>query len=244
MRSRAIYLSSAAAAAALMAASPGAIAQEFGYLGEIGPSHWSELNPAEWAACNAGDSQSPVNLRNPGQLELLDVAYSESTGKIFNNGHTVEIEVESGVNTLVLDGVAYELAQFHFHTPSEHRRGGRGFDMELHLVHKSAMGTNAVIGVFLRRGGSSGALAPIFAELPDIVAENVKYEIEGTFNPAAFLPPRASHSRYTGSLTTPPCTEGVKWVLMTQPVEVSDEDFAQFAAQVNFNARYSQRSVP
>jgi carbonic anhydrase len=220
------------------------MAQEFGYLGEIGPSHWSELNPAAWGACNAGDTQSPVNLRNPGQLELLDVAYSESTGKIFNNGHTVEIEVESGINTLVLDGVAYELVQFHFHTPSEHRRGGRGFDMELHLVHKSAAGTNAVIGVFLRRGATSGALAPIFAELPDIVAENVKYEIDGTFNPASFLPRRADHSRYTGSLTTPPCTEGVKWVLMTQPVEVSDEDFAQFAAQINFNARYTQRSVP
>jgi carbonic anhydrase len=244
MGRRAFDLGAVAVAAALMAASPGAVAQEFGYLGEIGPSHWSELNPAEWAACNAGQSQSPVNLRNPGQLELLDVAYSESTGKIFNNGHTVEIEVESGTNTLVLDGVAYELAQFHFHTPSEHRRGGRGFDMELHLVHKSAAGANAVVGVFLRRGASSGALAPIFAELPDIVAENVKYEIEGTFNPADFLPRRTDHSRYMGSLTTPPCSEGVKWVLMTQPVEVSDEDFAQFAAQVNFNARFTQRSVP
>jgi carbonic anhydrase len=244
MRNAIDFLFMNAAASVLMVSSTGALAQEFGYLGEIGPSHWSELNPAEWAACNAGGSQSPVNLRNPGQLELLDVSYSESTGKIFNNGHTVEIEVESGVNTLVLDGVAYELVQFHFHTPSEHRRGGRGFDMELHLVHKSAAGVNAVIGVFLRRGSNSGALTPIFAELPDIVDENVKYEIEDTFNPGDFLPRRTDHTRYVGSLTTPPCTEGVQWVVMTQPAEVSDEDLAQFAAQVNFNARYTQRSVP
>jgi carbonic anhydrase len=116
--------------------------------------------------------------------------------------------------------------------------------MEMHLVHTSATGTNAVIGVFLQRGPSSGALAPILAELPGIEVENEKYEIEDSFDPADFLPSSTAHYRYVGSLTTPPCTEGVQWVVMTQPVTVSDEDLAQFAAQVSFNSRYTQRNVP
>jgi carbonic anhydrase len=234
---------SAGLAAGLLASSATVAAQEFGYYGENGPDFWSTLN-ADWAACNSGEIQSPVNLAPQRNWPKLDISYSDSTGEIFNNGHTVEIEITAGANTLVLDGVAYELSQFHFHTGSEHRIGGRGYDMELHLVHTSAAGTNAVIGVFLKRGTSSGALAQIFAELPDIEEEDVHYEVDGSFNPAEFLPQSRAHYRYVGSLTTPPCTEGVQWVVVTQPVTVSDEDIAQFAAQISFNARLTQRNVP
>ena len=101
-----------------------------------------------------------------------------------------------------------------------------------------------MVGVFLRRGVSSGALAPVLAELPGIEVVNEKYEIDESFNPADFLPRSTAHYRYEGSLTTPPCTEGVQWIVMTEPVTVSDEDIAQFAAQVTFNARYTQRDVP
>ena len=234
---------SAGLAVGLLASSFGAMAQEFGYHGEIGPDFWSTLN-ADWATCSSGEIQSPVNLAPQRNWPKLDISYSDSTGEIFNNGHTVEVEITAGANTLVLDGVAYELSQFHFHTPSEHRVGVRGYDMEMHLVHASAAGTNAVIGVFLKRGTSSGALAQIFAELPDIEEENVHYEVDGSFKPAAFLPRSRAHSRYAGSLTTPPCTEGVQWVVMKEVVTVSDEDMAQFAAQISFNARYTQRAVP
>jgi len=234
---------SAALAAGLLASSVNATAQEFGYLGETGPDFWSTLNP-DWAACNSGEIQSPVNLLPQRIWPTLDIGYSDSTGEIFNNGHTVEVEVIAGANTLVLDGVAYELSQFHFHGPSEHRVGGRGDDMEMHLVHTSAAGTNAVIGVFLKRGPSSGTLEPIFAELPSIEEEDVHYEVEGSFNPADFLPRSRAHYRYVGSLTTPRCTEGVQWLVLTQPVTVSDEDIAQFAAQISFNARLTQRDVP
>ena len=164
-----------------------ASAQEFGYRGEIGPAYWDTLNP-DWAACGNGEIQSPVDLRSQGTYPRLDASYSESTGRIFNNGHTVEVEVDSGANTLILDGVAYELAQFHFHTGSEHRVDSRGYDMELHLVHKSAAGANAAVGVFLRRGSDSDALAPVFAALPDIEAENVKYELDDAFDPTDLLP--------------------------------------------------------
>jgi carbonic anhydrase len=118
---------------------------------------------------------------------------------------------------------------------------GRGFDMELHLVHQSDDGSNAVIGVFLKRGPSSGALAPIFASLPDDL--NVKHELDTPFNPARFLPSSRTHYRYVGSLTTPPCTEGVPWIVMTEPVTVSDEDIAQFAERIHFNARFTQRRL-
>jgi carbonic anhydrase len=118
---------------------------------------------------------------------------------------------------------------------------GRGYDMEMHLVHTSAEGSNAVIAVFLKRGPSSGALAPVLAAMPTDV--NVKYPLTSAFNPASFLPRSTAHYRYLGSLTTPPCTEGVRWVVMTEPVSVSDEDMAQFAERIRFNARYVQRPV-
>lgn len=236
-----------ALSAAVIAVSSSALAQEFGYLGDIGPAFWGELSPA-WETCGSGDIQSPVKL-SPGKglsSKKLQIDYGVTTGEIFNNGHTIEIETE-GNNTLILQGIVYELVQFHFHTPSEHRVGskpnskGRGYDMELHLVHTAADGTNAVIGVFLKRGNSSAALAPIFASLPDDL--NVKHPLDEPFNPAEFLPRDRTQFRYVGSLTTPPCTEGVKWVVFTQPVTVSDEDMAQFAERIHFNARFVQRDL-
>lgn len=218
-------------------------AQEFGYRGEIGPDFWSSLDPA-WSACNSGELQSPVNLRPQKTFYTLDLSYGDSTGEIFNNGHTVEVEITSGSNTLVLNGVSYQLSQFHFHGPSENRMNDRGYDMEMHLVHTSTAGTNAVVAVFLKRGASSGALGQIFAELPGIAEEDLHYEIEESFNPENFLPGYRANHRFVGSLTTPPCTEGVQWVVLRKAVTVSDEDMAQFAGQIDFNARYTQRDVP
>jgi carbonic anhydrase len=236
MQARAVII----AGAAFLASE--SFAQTFGYLGDIGPSHWDELSP-DWSACGTGEKQSPVTLKEPpsgDKQRKLVMDYGLTSGEIFNNGHTIEVETE-GENTLYLDGVPYTLKQFHFHTPSEHRVGRRGYDMELHLVHAGADGSNAVIGVFLKRGGSSGALAPIFAALPDTL--NVHEPLEEAFDPEAFLPKSRKHYRYQGSLTTPPCTEGVHWIVMTQPVTVADEDMAQFAQRIHFNARFVQRIV-
>jgi carbonic anhydrase len=230
--------------ALLVSSLSSAFAASFGYYGENGPDFWSELDPG-YSACNSGSMQSPTDLGRQRAYPHLDFDYdSVTTGEIFNNGHTIEVETE-GDNTLWLDGKAYELSQFHFHTASEHRVQGRGYDMEMHLVHTSQDGKNAVVGVFLKRGDSSGALAPIFESLPPIGGElNVKYELEDSFDPAAFLPASDKHYRYLGSLTTPPCTEGVEWVVMLEPITVLDEDMAQFAARISFNARYTQREVP
>lgn len=234
------HIISAGLVSGMLAAAVPAGAQTFGYLGEIGPDHWAELS-ADWATCGSGTIQSPVDLGKQRVHRKPQISYSASTGEIFNNGHTIEVETE-GNNTLVLDGVVYELSQFHFHTASEHRVGSRGYDMEMHLVHTSAAGTNAVIGVFMKRAPTSGALAPIFENLPDTL--NVHEELEDPFNPADFLPKSDAHYRYVGSLTTPPCTEGVQWIVMLEPVTISDEDMAQFASRISFNARFTQRQVP
>jgi carbonic anhydrase len=235
---RRFVLRASLVALAVLVTTP-ARAQSFGYFGALGPQYWSQLSP-DWGACNSGEIQSPVDLGHQRTWRDLAIDYGTTTGEIFNNGHTIEVETE-GDNRLMLDGVTYDLVQFHFHTGSEHRVLGRGYDMELHLVHKSAAGTNAVIGVFLKRGTSSGALAPIFAELPDSL--NVKEPLAAAFSPARFLPSSPAHYRYVGSLTTPPCTEGVRWLVLEEPVTVSDEDIAQFAERIHFNARYVQRRV-
>ena len=215
---------------------------EFSYFGNKGPASWGQLAPA-WAACSQGKEQSPVNLgQGFSSAELrrqpLPIEYAEATGHIFSNGHTVEIEAE-GHNVLKLGGVDYELQQFHFHGPSEHTIDGKGGDMELHLVHKSAAGGLAVVGVLLVRGASSGALAPIFTQLPSDL--DVKHALPAQFNPRNFLPANRDYYQYEGSLTTPPCTEGVHWIVIKEPVTVSSEDLAQFHERIHFNARPVQR---
>ena len=232
-----------AAIVGLMLLAASAVAQtEFKYFGDNGPAFWGQLDPA-WTTCGEGQMQSPIDF---GKLTLLTrlrrrpvpVEYGTTNGLIFNNGHTIEIETE-GNNVLELNGVEYELQQFHFHGLSEHTFEGQGQDMELHFVHQSAEGVNAVVGVLMVRGSSSGALAPILAALPNDL--NVKHPLPGAFNPENFLPAARAHYRYEGSLTTPPCTEGVHWVILRDPITVSTEDLAQFHERIHFNARPVQR---
>jgi carbonic anhydrase len=227
-------------AALLLVAAP-AGAQEFGYSGEIGPEHWGELSPA-WDACASGQEQSPVDLAHRRipvrRAQRLALSYGETEGEIFDNGHTIEVETE-GDNTLELDGEIFELLQFHFHTPSEHVVAGRGYDMELHLVHRSEEGRLAVLGVFLKRGATSGALAPIFEQLPETVGPHTP--LAEPFEPRELLPDSLRHRRYLGSLTTPPCSEGVYWMVLTEPITISDEHMARFDQIVRFNARPAQR---
>jgi carbonic anhydrase len=229
---------------AVSLSSPSEEAEGFGYFGKLAPPFWGRLNPA-WGACSNGQIQAPVdlgrNLVHSRRFDDLNIDYEPITGEIFNNGHTIEVETE-GENVLMIKGVPYHLVQFHFHVPSENTLEREGHDMELHLVHRNATGANAVIAVFLDRGATSGALTPIFDQLPDDV--NVHHELEAPFNPATFLPQARYHVRYLGSLTTPPCTEGVRWFVLVTPVKVSDEHLARFHERIHFNARPVQRSLP
>ena len=188
------------------------------YTGSTGAASWGTLDPA-YATCSKGVAQSPIDLGATKKSDLpdLDMSYKAVAGTIVDNGHTIQIDVKSGAK-MKLDGTEYELAQFHFHGPAEHTVGGRTFPLELHLVHKSSAGKLAVIGVLVTSGEENPAFASVLSNLPS--AENVGKAI-GEIDPSKLLPSLRATYRYTGSLTTPPCTEGVAWNVMAQPISMS-----------------------
>jgi len=138
-------------------------------------------------------------------------------------------------STIVVDGISYELIQFHFHTPSEHTISGKPAAAELHLVHRSADGVLAVIGVLVQRGPESAALAPLWKSLPAV--EGPAHLVNGRINALDLLPARRTTYRYDGSLTTPPCSEGVKWLVMTTPITMSDQQLARLTAIIHTDSR-------
>ncbi len=189
------------------------------YEGEEGPEHWDELDET-YAVCGTGQNQSPIDIESPtaGDLANISFHYQPSAVNIFNNGHTVQVNHDAG-SSIELDGVRYETVQFHYHTPSEHTLDGKAFAAEFHIVHKSADGNLAVVGILLKEGAENSAYQPFISNLPaeksDVTDAGVK------INAAELLPAVQTTYRYNGSLTTPPCTEGVSWLLMTNPVELS-----------------------
>jgi carbonic anhydrase len=179
------------------------------------------LDPS-YAVCGTGKQQSPIDVSSPKEEDLANIVfhYQPSEENILNNGHTVQVNYDAG-SYIELDGVRYDVAQFHYHAPSEHSIDGKSFAAELHIVHKSADGTLAVVGILLDEGPQNDALQPFIEKLP---AEKSDVKDAGVkINAADFLPSVQTTFRYSGSLTTPPCTEGVNWLLMTTPVEASAE---------------------
>ena len=211
----------------------------WGYEGESGPEHWGDLSP-DYATCADGMEQSPIDIAsttesNPADLEF---SYQPSALTIVNNGHTIQANYDEG-SSLGVDGESYALLQFHFHSPSEHTVDDGAAPMELHMVHQNADGDLAVVGILLVEGAENEALAPVFDNLP--ATEGEPEAIDGvTVDASALLPSDATYWRYNGSLTTPPCSEGVKWFVMTQPVEVSAEQIAAYTALYSGNARPTQ----
>ena len=207
------------------------------YGGTWNPTRWSELKP-EYALCQQGRNQSPINLV-PHNAEPISISwefkYSSIPVAILNNGHTIEIEFKPG-SYLLIDGEEYELQQLHFHTPSEHTVMGKASAGELHLVHKTRDGKTAVLLVFLIEGKYNQALGVLREYIPREKGEN---QINGVgLNVNELLPAqRDSYYHYTGSLTTPPCTEGVNWYVMTAPIEVSSEQIENFRQIYQVNAR-------
>jgi carbonic anhydrase len=208
------------------------------YSGDVGPEHWGDLRP-EFRACKLGLEQTPINLAVPikGEAGALDFNYSAQPMRVINNGHTIQVDGMKGSDAVVA-GERYALAQFHFHHPSEHVLAGKPFDMELHLVHKSAAGVLAVVGVFIKAGARNAALAPVFDAMP--AQANVMAQIDA-INPHDFLPRDRDYFRYMGSLTTPPCSEGVVWSVFREPIEASPDQLRRFANLYPVNARPIQR---
>lgn len=205
------------------------------YKGKHGPAAWGEIDTG-FAECKLGKEQSPIDIRSAQKSALAPLAfgYAASGAEVVNNGHTVQVNLADG-GALTLDGVPYKLVQFHFHTPSEERIGGKAYPLVAHLVHKSAEGKLAVVGIMLKQGKANAALKPVFDNLPQ--AEGEKKALDGNFNAADMLPAQQGYYKYMGSLTTPPCSEGVRWQVMKQPIEVSKAQIKAFQKLYKLNAR-------
>lgn len=206
------------------------------YEGEEGPEHWASISK-EFETCESGVKQSPVDLVSRTievGLDDLKLDWKPSDLTIVDNGHTIQANVPAG-NTSVIDGVTYDLVQFHFHKPSEHQVKGEAFPMELHFVHKNAAGGLAVIGVLLTVGEENPAYDTLWAAQPEEkTAEGEGNKVAG-FDLTKLLPPDLHAWRYPGSLTTPPCTEGVSWNVLATPAAVSQAQIDEF--RYDHNAR-------
>jgi carbonic anhydrase len=210
------------------------------YEGEAGPAHWGELAHA-WEACETGLEQSPIDLATsvaPADVAGLSISWSTTGLAILNNGHTVQANVDSG-SSITLGGKSYDLLQFHFHAESEHTVDGVHTPLEAHFVHKAADGSLAVIGLLIEEGDENAALAEVFANLPTTeVAETPISGVTLTLGDA--LPTTTQGWWYGGSLTTPPCSEGVSWVVMSTAVTASSTQIAAFEGIFSENFRPTQ----
>ncbi len=210
-------------------------AAHWDYKGEGGPDSWGRLK-AEFAQCASGTRQSPIDIRDgiKVQLDAVQFDYKPSAFRVIDNGHTVQVNVAGG-NSIEVIGRRYDLVQFHFHRPSEERINGRQFDMVAHLVHKDAEGRLAVVAVLLDRGSAHAIVQTVWNNLPLEKGEEVP--ARATLDVAALLPVDRSYFTYMGSLTTPPCSEGVLWMVMKNPVPISPEQIAVFSRLYPMNAR-------
>ena len=210
-------------------------AAHWDYEGRGGPDHWGQLKP-EFAKCSSGTRQSPIDIRDGIKLQLDPVAfdYKPSAFRVIDNGHTVQVNLAAG-NFIEVMSRRYELVQFHFHRPSEERINGRQFDMVAHLVHKDIEGRLAVVAVLLDRGSAQAVVQTVWNNLPlekgEELAATMRIDLNG------LLPEDRSYFTYMGSLTTPPCSEGVLWMVMKNPVPISAEQIGIFARLYPMNAR-------
>jgi carbonic anhydrase len=208
----------------------------WGYTGDIGPSKWGSLSEA-FETCAEGSEQSPIDIAGSRSRDLPEIAfdYQESPLTILNNGHTIEVEYEEG-STIAVDGRRYGLAQFHFHAPSEHQVDGNPLAAEIHLVHRDANGRIAVVGLLVEQGAENQALASAWEHLPaePTAAESIEAEV---VDADRLLPRERMYYSYRGSLTTPPCTEQVTWLVMTEPIQMSGEQLGALTGIVRTNNR-------
>ncbi len=205
------------------------------YEGADGPAHWAALSP-DAAACAGGARQSPIDIRDGVKVDLDPVQfdYKPSSFSVVDTGHTVQVNVAPG-NSIDVMGRHFELVQFHFHRPSEERIDGKPFDMVVHLVHKDATGRLAVVAVLLERGSAQPIVQSVWNNLP--LEKGDELHARGTLDLSALLPADRRYYTYMGSLTTPPCSEDVLWMVMKTPVPVSDQQIGIFARLYPMNAR-------
>jgi carbonic anhydrase len=207
----------------------------WGYEGKTGPDNWGNLNQA-FATCKLGQQQAPIDIPTKSATQTtapIKTAYKASSGEIINNGHTIQLALSDagGAN---LSGVDYKFLQTHFHAPGEEKVDGKSYPFNAHIVHQSADGKLAVIGVFFKEGAENPVLKEVFAQMPD---KEGKVALKGSINPTGFLPKSLAYYSYLGSLTTPPCSEGVTFYILKTPMEMSKGQLEQFKKLYPMNAR-------
>ena len=204
---------------------------QWSYEGETGPEHWGDLNP-DYTVCTIGKEQSPINIETSRVIEDkkitdLVINYKPTVFSLSNNGHTIQGDPSTLDNSFVVDNKEYKLEQFHFHTPSEHQFNGKNFDMELHFVHRDANNQLAVLGLMIKEGASNPYLEKAWNVIPtEKTTEDVK--LTEPIDLMNLLPQDKDSFRYNGSLTTPPCSEAVKWIVLEEPIEMSKEQIDKF----------------
>jgi len=208
---------------------------DWAYGGAAGPEHWGDLKP-EFAACSSGSRQSPIDIRSGIRVDLEPIVfdYRASVFRVIDNGHTIEVRVGGG-NSIEVQGRRFDLLQFHFHRPSEERIDGRQFDMVAHLVHRDPEGRLAVVAVLLDRGSAHPLVQSVWNHLP--LEKNDEVAASPLLDLSHLLPADRRYFAYMGSLTTPPCTEGVLWLVMQQPVPIAVEQVNVFSRLYPMNAR-------
>jgi carbonic anhydrase len=209
------------------------------YEGAGAPAKWGDLDAGN-KACAIGLQQSPIDIGPTikSQLPPLGLRWPNGADTIVNNGHTIQLNFAEG-STLRLGDTAYKLLQVHFHRPSEHLIGGKSFPMEAHFVHRADSGGLAVVGVMFSEGKPNATFGKIIATMP--AKEGPAVKADGGINPNGLLPAKLGYYRYPGSLTTPPCSEVVEWLVLTDPIQVAATDVAGFAKLYPMNARPAQK---
>ena len=227
----------------LVAGTPVALADEhpahWSYSGETGPEHWASEDPA-FAACG-GKHQSPIDIEQAASeaLPAIEFAYRPIPLTVTDTGHSFQVNVPAGSGSITVGGDHYDLVQFHFHRPSEERIHGKRDSMVAHLVHKNATGDLAVVAVLIHQGGTNAFLKPVFDNFPP--KGKPEQSVSGaTLNVEEFLPQERGYYTFDGSLTTPPCSEHVRWFVLKSAVEASPEQVRQFAARYSNDARPTQ----
>ena len=211
----------------------------WGYEGESGPENWGNLS-GDYSVCATGLRQSPVNIAATVKADLapVEIDYKGDTLKVIDNGHTIQVN-HNGNSYIRVNGKSYRLLQYHFHSPSENIRNGEPYAMEMHLVHANEQGELAVIAVFMREGVGN----PVIQSIWDNISPRKNQEITVDrlrISPADLLPKNGSYYQFSGSLTTPPCSEEVQWYVFKNPIEVSYAQIRKFVSLVGTNARPAQ----
>jgi carbonic anhydrase len=206
------------------------------YEGKGGPAHWGGLEPS-YKACEAGKQQSPIDIRPAKATDLpaISFSYRATPLKLIDNGHTIQVSYTPG-SFITVGGQRYDLQQFHFHHPAEEKVSGRSYPMVAHLVHKSAAGELAVVAVLLTKGAANPLVEKLWQHLP---AERGKESAPAgeTIDATQLLPGSRGYFTFSGSLTTPPCSEGVTWFVLKTPTEISGGEVLTFARKYPNNAR-------